>query len=92
MQSNAYKRLLILAIVLASTAPHVVFAGHEELVQQHRLMRAALSGASYLPGDPDLVNATQASPSPHDETTVIIAAHTCDAPEHRNCVNGANNP
>jgi len=80
MQSTALFRSLTLACVVAGSAPQSAFAGHAELVQQHRFMRAELSGALYLPADAEAAVTTGVTSSADAAPTPIItASHACHA-------------
>ena len=95
MLSNALSRPIgiMLALALAGTLPHNALAGHEELVAQHRFMRAELIGALYLPGDADTAIAAVTSPGPiAPEATIITASHACDTPFMRACTAGESAP
>tara|TARA_R110001592_G_scaffold88091_1_gene259592 strand:- start:114 stop:395 length:282 start_codon:yes stop_codon:yes gene_type:complete len=79
MPSTALFRSLTLAFVVAGTAPQAAFAGHAELVQQHRFMRAELSGTLYLPADAQAAVATGVTSLPDAAPAAIIAArHGCN--------------
>ena len=74
MPSTALFRSLTLAFAVAGTAPQAAFAGHADLVQQHRFMRAELSGTLYLPADAQAAVGTSVTSSP---ATIITASHAC---------------
>jgi len=92
MPSTVLIRTLSLALVLASAAPQVVFAGHEKLVQQHRFMRAELSGVLYLPGNPEVAVATGEPLVPETPATIITASKTCGDSAVHSCATTASNP
>jgi hypothetical protein len=78
MQSTALFRSLTLAFAVAGTAPQAAFAGHADLVQQHRFMRAELSGTLYLPADAQAAVGTSVTSSPDAApATIITASHAC---------------
>lgn len=71
MQSTALLRPLAFSLALAGVLPQTVLAGHEQLVAQHRLMHAALVGASYLP-------AAAVAVTPPDAAAITVQ-YDCDA-------------
>ena len=92
MQSPVLIRTLALALVCAGAVPQVVFAGHAQLVQQHRFMRAELSGVLYLPGNQAVADATGAPLVPETSATIITASQTCDDRAVHSCATTARNP
>ncbi len=83
MQLITRIHVLTLALGSAIVLPQAVYAGHEELVQQHRFVRAELSGVLYLPDAADVSLATGAPRSPAAVTTLVTASHTCsERPDH----------
>ncbi len=81
MQSTALLRTLTLGLALASALPQTALAGHEQLVAQHRLTRAELIGALYLPGSDGAAVVAVTAPG----AAAITARNDCDAVGPRSC-------
>lgn len=92
MQSTTLIRALTFVLVCAGAAPQVVFAGHAELVQQHRFTRAELSGVLYLPGNPEAAVATGEPLVVETPATIITASKTCGDSAVHSCATTARNP